>query len=127
MTIKEVLLALAGDQKIQSTYNGENEWRDFSTGDFGRMTAFEHFEWRIAPTPRLVPLGPEDVPPGSVLRWRTWEPHEYRLPMEVHAVGVLLVHGGVVKDYSWETLHSEGWLISRDGGKTWARCEKEEK
>lgn len=46
--------------------------------------------WRYAETTKQVELGPEDVPPGSVLKANSWEPHEWRSVGHVYADGVLL-------------------------------------
>ena len=76
-----------------------------------------------APT-KMVPLGAKDVPPGSILRWHTWEPYEYRVPLEVYHQHVGIITGGKIELLTFEGLMFDRWLISRDGGKTWNPCSK---
>ena len=80
--------------------------------------------YRRKPQPKMVPLGPEDVPPGSVFKLSEWQ-------KGLHQTYFQVVSGGVVFSSSqtyltgWVDLRNY-WEISRDGGKTWQRCEKPE-
>ncbi len=53
--------ALADKKTIQYF---KAEWVDMPEIDFSGQAS----RYRIKPTPALIPLGPEDVPPGSVFR-----------------------------------------------------------
>lgn len=46
--------------------------------------------WRYAETSKRVELGPEDVPPGSILKANSWASHEWRSVGHVYSDGVLL-------------------------------------
>ena len=73
--------------------------------------------YRIKPEPVMVPLGPEDVPPGSVVSLETssgWV-----------AIQIATSMGLCLPDRSlpWGTLLSEGWKIKRPG-EDWKPCGK---
>jgi len=85
------------------------------------------YAFRRKPTPKRVPLGPEDVPPGSAIRHKGWPTWEW-VPVVPRASGVSNV-GLAWRDTSlpgwrWDEL-AVGYEISRDGGKTWEPCWKE--
>ena len=82
---------------------------------------FTRVQWRRKPAPKRVPLGPEDVPPGSALRCRDWQLCMWKA---AQSVGVAGTHAGGM-DYEWSHLMETGYEISRDGGKTWKPCWKE--
>ena len=75
--------------------------------------------YRIKPSPIMVPLGPEDVPPGSAIR--VIGSDNWRMVLGNYE-GVLTYNA----KYSYEDLQQH-YEISRDGGKTWQKCEKEVK
>lgn len=114
---------------LQAAERGEMEfkhhtdvvWRDF-TDPTNVMWDFFNCEFRIKPKPRMVPLGPEDVPPGSAVRG--YEGYWCLVSMVDQSHGVMTVNrpSGI----KWQEL-MDYWQISRDGGKTWQRCEKEAK
>ncbi len=76
--------------------------------------------YRVKPGPQRLPLGPEDVPPGSVVR----ATGQIRLWAAVEAVGydAIRVQGNHIK---FTTLMS-GYEIKRPGA-NWAPCSKEAK
>ena len=82
------------------------------------------WDYNIAPEPKRVPLGPEDVPPGSVVRANIGDGRGWC------AVGTVLQKTATVctsigfTTETWEQLMAH-WDISRDGGKTWQPCWKE--
>ena len=41
------------------------------------------YAYRVKPEPALVPLGPDDVPPFSAIRWSGWETTEWALVLRV--------------------------------------------
>lgn len=86
------------------------------------------YSYRRKPTPRTVDLGPEDVPPGSVLRHETFT-NEWRGIVSVGKRGVycatLGIYAADCEILEWSELRTEGWLIKRPGD-DWKKCEKDE-
>ena len=86
-------------------------------------------DYRIKPEPKRVPLGPEDVPPGSVLRRAgqgCWS-----AVVGSYTEGVLFPYMPLDGPYprylnTFDELFSGNYEISRDGGRTWHPCWKEE-
>lgn len=75
-----------------------------------------------------VPLGPEDVPPGSVLKALSWEEYEWRSVWHVYSEGVLL--DNCPTTHSWIELEAN-WQINTsipDTGRwdknAWRPCSK---
>jgi len=85
--------------------------------------------YRVKPSPVMVPLGPEDVPPGSALRYIESTTHTRRYGFAWFLVREVPTAGdGVVVSDEWRPsfeFMKEKLEISRDGGKTWQKCEKE--
>jgi len=77
--------------------------------------------WRIKPEPKMVPLGPEDVPPGSAIRGAKWSPANWAQVRRVESCWVHLDDAVI----EFARLQSEGWLIHRPGNPVWLKCEKE--
>jgi hypothetical protein len=73
----------------------------------------------------MVPLSPDDVPPGSYVRYiktQGW----------FSVIGVFDMAITVIDEYGRPLrIHFDDLIkyneISRDGGKTWQKCEKEAK
>jgi hypothetical protein len=104
-----------GNSKFGDWFTPCNPQWDWSTHDY-----------EVVPEPKRVPLGPEDVPPGSALRSRVWSPGNWSGVLSVSNCGVL-IEGGHEKARLVGFLEAMGaWEISRDGGKTWQPCWKEE-
>ena len=86
--------------------------------------------YRVKPAPVMVPLGPEDVPPGSALRYIESTTHTRRYGFAWFLVRQVPTAGdGVVVSDEWRPsfeFMKENLEISRDGGKTWQKCEKPE-
>ena len=104
--------------------------------EYGRMAEYviagqEHMHLRTRrPLPtvaKLVPLGPEDVPPGSVFKRIEYANHAMWIAPIAVLTSCIEFHDSV-KCYqvSFAELQDR-WLISRDGGKTWQKCQKEGK
>lgn len=129
MTKKEVLLAYADGKNVQYNYATGNSgvWETIcltSAADLMEEGPLEPDRWRLKPTPGTVPLGPKDVPPGSVVRANIGSKNGWC------AVGTVLgdcIAVVTTRGISRETFGQlqQHWEISRDGGKTWHRCEKE--
>ena len=101
---------------------GSSKWGDWFTPCNPQWDWSTH-DYEVVPEPKRVPLGPDDVPPGSVFRCRKWPRYPsgwwpgYPADTSVHlACGHNIV--------SYPDLVGD-WEISRDGGKTWLFCWKE--
>lgn len=71
--------------------------------------------WRYADKKKTVPLGPEDVPPGSAFRIKSSNtgPHGYCIPVSVDFDGCdFPSRGGIGALVDWEAL-AEEWQINR--------------
>lgn len=78
--------------------------------------------------PKLVPLGPSDVPPGSVLRWKSWgkrpdEPECWVVVLQVTVVDGLLIGSTGTEWVKWDRLMSD-FEILRPGQTDWQACSK---
>jgi len=104
-------------------YRG-NEWFDSeSNSDWSTYKLDRRGAYRRKPALKRVPLGPEDVKPGSLVRLpgaaSTW-----CAVLEVDRWSITaFTRAATVLDYL--KLQS-AYEISRDGGKTWHGCWKEE-
>ena len=106
-------------------------WDDVvSWFDCSGRNEIEAAAYRRKPQPKRVPLGPEDVPPGSVFRNQHWgRSWSACLGAWTEIVGLATVNAdapALAIKRSYQALLDEGWQISRDGGKTWEPCWKEE-
>lgn len=81
-----------------------------------------------APPKKRVPLGPEDVPPGSCVKPSHAGEHGWLSVLATGApIGGVLVARHIGKDlfvYSFQGMHDLGWQIKRPGGE-WLPCSKE--
>jgi hypothetical protein len=111
-------------KQIQIFIEAEDKWRDCQAGSRSLEFNYPPERYRVKPEPVLVPLGPQDVPPGSVFRWPEWTEHAWKACHEVDSESVYFPDD---TKSSFCFLKNYGALISRDGGKTWQRCEKEAK
>lgn len=74
--------------------------------------------------PERVPLGPEDVPPGTVFRYPAVDlQHEWQVAISISGLGIWLFRDGV-EFFPFTQLETEEWQITRDGGRTWQPCWK---
>lgn len=71
----------------------------------------------------IMPLEAKDVPIGSAVGLPGRAEGTWFLVQSVTNRHVCINASTVA--YSYETLMRGGWLITRDGGKTWEKCEKE--
>jgi hypothetical protein len=98
------------------------EWHDLSGVIFWDCPVTDY---RVKPAPVMVPLGPEDVPPGSVIRYI--ETFQWFAVLSVSENYVMVIN----RHAEHERLYFNDLMkyneISRDGGKTWQKCEKEAK
>jgi hypothetical protein len=72
------------------------------------------------PEPEWLPLGPEDCPPGSVMRTKLDSPGTWNQIIHTSPDGITPACGDFI---SFESL-VEDFEISRDGGRTWNPCRK---
>lgn len=87
-------------------------------------------EHRIKPTPRMVPLQGSDVPPGSIITGADWPKGEWGIIAAVterHFMAQIGINGGLTQFNFLDCMTGRKWehiRISRDGGRTWSKCEK---
>ncbi len=101
---------------IQFRYDGET-WRDFK----GATPAWDVLEWRVKPEPKLIPLGPEDISPGSVVRHRSDPPFCFR-SIDVECDGIRFTSTNIF--CPWKNLAGGHYEIKRPG-EDWKPCSKE--
>ena len=100
------------------------QWGDSSANCCWDPDLLDKFgAYRRKPAPEIVPLGPMDVPPGSIVRL-SGATAIWGAVLEVDRWSITaFTRAATVLDY----LKLEGaYEISRDGGKTWQPCSKEE-
>lgn len=127
-TRSEVLRALADGLTVESCLSIGLAWNEVKTTvEFGDLAPdkFNACYWRILDPPapkRLILLGPEDVPPGSVIRPTS---HDSGWFAVTRNCGDSVFVGDCPRSIDFAELKKD-WLISRDGGRSWYRCQKEE-
>lgn len=114
-----ILQASKAGREIEQRYScGDGKW---SIAPKDPIWDFQVMDYRIKPKPKRVPLGPEDVPPGSVVR-RLGTEH-YCLVLDNRPT-CCTVYTGIMISASWQDLFGV-YEISRDAGKTWSPCWKQ--
>lgn len=111
--------ALAEGKVIQLSVPGSAEWTLLAEPTF----QYPPDRYRIKPEPRRVPLGPEDVPPGSVFRWKT-KTSSWVTALFVSQTSVWLATSGSGDAWSYETLMEKAEI--KRPGSDWQPCSKEE-
>ena len=76
--------------------------------------------YRIKPEPVMVPLGPEDVPPGSVLRKGHWPEHAWQMVVFVETT---FITAGSNHLAYYRELMGDNYFIKRPG-EDWKPCHK---
>lgn len=117
----EVCEAFRDGKEIQGEY-GKGDWFDCG----GIRPNFASRRYRVKPTPKLkrVPLGPEDFPPGTVVR-RTGKLAGYRVILEC-ADDHLRISGNGGAHTSYDSSEMFGNYIRLLPGTTeWLPCYKE--
>lgn len=112
----------------ESLKKAHSEGKVIQILDFGDYYDIPNPDWtasvaryRVKPQPVMVPLGPEDVPPGSVFRYAYQDPAYLWFAITgVTRDGAENHHNYI---YTWSELKAK-LEISRDNGKTWQKCEK---
>jgi hypothetical protein len=117
--LAEVKAAHARGERIENSHKG-GPWR-LCVNPFWLGTD----QYRIAPKEEWIPLGPEDVPPGSVFRLNKTK---YRASW-LSCIGVMTKHVILASTLTEDVNHaeyselSENWQILRPGS-TWQPCRK---
>lgn len=112
--------ALADGKTIEMRSSSrDNVWVEWETVGWGNPPNY----YRIKPEPKTVPLGPEDVPPGSVFRPVSFKENEYYNPLHV-GMHMISLADTVLFTRKWAQMHEDGWLIKRPG-QDWQPCSKQ--
>jgi hypothetical protein len=109
--------AFADNKPIQFNYNN-NGWKLFDK----KSPAFasEEMFWRPAPTPRLRPWKPEEVPVGALIRSKKYST-EHRWMIVGWNVATLFTSNTALGPVDFDDCLSD-FEHSLDGGKTWHPC-----
>ena len=116
-------LRLAADiteKKLEWEYRPteDQDWRP-STGVVITSALFsDGHQIRIKPAPAMIPLGPEDVPPGSYVRHKVSSDHCWAVVTAVHGDTIRVMSLALSYD-----LLKESYLIKRPG-QDWQPCHK---
>ena len=102
--------------QILASRRGCEDWEETISLDFSCAPDC----YRIKPEPVMVPLGPEDVPPGSVLRKGCWPEHAWQM---VVFAGTTHVTTGSNHLAYYSELMGDKWVIKRPG-EDWKPCHK---
>ena len=106
----------------QRRYQG-GPWNDMATY-CPALSVVNGYEIQLLPTPVLVPLGPEDVPPGSIFRTNT--PTQFKAVgyalTAIYQDGIHIITEGGSSFPEWDTL-MRLWEIKRPG-EDWTACSK---
>jgi hypothetical protein len=104
--------------EIFANRKGYEDWEEVD--DFNFFCCCSPGTYRIKPEPVMVPLGPEDVPPGSVIRMEHWADHTWKL---VSSIDENQINFG---QNSWSTYEAlqKSFEIKRPG-KDWMPCHKQ--
>jgi hypothetical protein len=105
-----------GADWIQRRIDRTSKWSRSLDGPWLPFTVEEE-------VPSPGPLGPEDVPPGSVIRHNEKTMH-WSMVTCVKENGIYAGHTVDIIGFEWLKQCFE---ISRDNGKTWQKCQKEGK
>lgn len=128
--INEIEKAAKEGKRIQFKYHFKAEWMQaekqtielLKNGNFDWAGSIN--EWRIAPEPVTVPLGPEDIDlHRDEFRAKVFSNQFERITAaRVNIHGILL--NGASTLIPWKDAQ-EKLERTRDGGKTWHPCSKE--
>lgn len=128
--IKQLMLAIDVENgavpltEVESTGRLMENWQP----EPNRPEEWRHTQcrYRRKPSPRKVPIGPEDIKPGMVFNTIPVAPNVgFTVPVRVGLDGILFVRNNRSAEViQWEHLQ-KFWSWSTDG-ETWAPCEKDE-
>ena len=111
-----------GDEFRHSNGDWEKIDKQNLEQDTSIYTLFRRTRRPLPVEPVMVPLGPEDVPPGSVLRW-CGEVY-WQAIVGTEPWGVYRVQNDRIGLITWEVLNSPYWTIKRPTDTDWQPCKK---
>lgn len=112
-TDDQPVLYLAEDGRVKRT-EADGSWNNATSNYHDDLV--EYIE------PKMVPLGPEDVPVGSAIKTRAFSKSPiWTSVIFVYDDGVCVRLDGLIT--SWKELKNHS-LINRNDGKGWVACEK---
>lgn len=122
---KRIVQVVFNDNTCSNSYHQGSSWSWSETGG-----ADDIIGWRYADEPKTqVPLGPEDVPPGSILKANSWDSHEWRSVDHVYSDGALLSNcprthrwGELMRDYQ---INRSLPLTGKWNPDAWEPCHKQ--
>lgn len=123
MTHEEMIEVINGHKQgkpVQRKYRigSGYVWEDIEEPNWN----FRDYDYRLKPEPKKLPLGPEDFPPGTVLRHKTWAKESWSSLEGVRLDKVLF--GGMCLIYADVTLLE--WLRRLPNTTEWLPCYKKE-
>ena len=119
----ELKKAHAEGKTIQIFMDKKNAWEDLNHKPIWGDPVDTY---RVKPSPVLVPLGPEDVPPGSAIRFDGWKSSHWVSVSGISDRFVEYLERSGSETVGFQTLQKE-WTINRNDGRGFVRCEKEAK
>ena len=118
----QIVQALADGKTVQFL-DTDNNWKDRVSHNFGNTPD----RYRIKPEPVMIPLGPEDVPPGSVVRGAGETQDEGWCLITSCSLTGIRIWRHCDPDYQdeirWDDLYDNGSQIKRLG-EDWKPCYK---
>lgn len=115
--------------EIRQFYPRTAVWSQWALIKSPMFKGNDNIQYRIAPSPTCIPLGPEDVPPGSVLCYKSWGTQttlSWVAVMQVASSDGVLVAETVPRWYGWKEL-VDTFTILRPNSTVWEECRKEAK
>jgi len=123
LTYEEACECIKRHEPVQRWRDGE--WVDSAANAKWNCDVLSpSLPYRRKPTPKRVTLGPDDVPPGSIVRANIGSKDGWCSIGAVVRDQVSVVRSIDIQTQTYAEL-MEWWEISRDGGKTWKPCWKE--
>lgn len=122
----EVEEGIKAGKKWQFKSKDQNDWpRSYAPDDLVKPKWIEQLDYRLVPEPKKIPLGPEDVPPGSIIGGPT-NHHNWCSVIYCADFGIAFVDSfpNICKK-TFKALFDGSYQISTDSGKTWKPCYKE--
>jgi len=131
LTYEQVVECIKRHEPVQFWDEPRERWTD-SGANLGWKEWFldAEFAYRRKPALKRVPLGPEDVPPGSVFKWDCWDDqldmqHSWAWVTYVGSYGltVIIALNSSASSISWDAAMNGGQI--KRPGEDWQPCYKE--
>jgi hypothetical protein len=103
---------------IQYYHKGNTNWVTTDNPKWNSLL----YDYRIRPTPRLVPLEAGDVVPLSCIKREEWRDGVWAMVTAVEMLGIEYVNADTIERLPFDLL-ADGWLIKRPG-EDWKPCSK---